>query len=74
MDLTLLQQGLLLMLMGMGTVFVFLATLVLAINLMARLVTLLPTSAAPAPVGAANEELAAIAAAIRMHRSRQKSA
>ncbi len=71
MDLTLLQQGVVLMFIGMGTVFVFLSILVLAMKLMAGLVMRLPVSATPAPIGAPNEELAAIAAAIQMHRRRK---
>lgn len=63
---SLVTQGLMLMLAGMGTVFVFLTTLVLAMTLMSlvskRLQTVSP--------GAADEEVAAIAAAIRQHRSR----
>lgn len=56
---------------GMGTVFVFLTSLVLAMNLMSRLLARLPT-APPPPVrtGADTEEVAAIAAAIRKHRGR----
>ena len=71
MEFTLLQQGLVLMCVGMGTVFVFLSILVLAMNLMARLVMLLPAPAIPTLVGATSEELAAIAAAIHKHRKRK---
>lgn len=70
---TLLQQGLFLMLTGMGTVFVFLTALVLAMKLMSRLLSKLP---APAPAGGGpderDREVAAITAAIRMHRSRNE--
>lgn len=69
---TLLQQGFVLMLTGMGTVFVFLSALVLAMNLMSRLLSILPP---PAPAAAPDEtdrEVAAITAAIRLHRSRNE--
>jgi oxaloacetate decarboxylase gamma subunit len=63
---TLLDQGLTLMLVGMGTVFVFLTILVAGMSLMALLVHRF----APAPVdaGASDEEVAAITAAITQHR------
>lgn len=71
---SLLQQGLTLMLIGMGTVFVFLTALVVAMNLMARVVARLPVQPAPGPVtGRNDEEVAAIAAAIRMHRQQQRT-
>jgi oxaloacetate decarboxylase gamma subunit len=62
----LINEGLTLMLAGMGTVFVFLTALVIAMTLMARLV-----GKAPAPAetgGATDDEIAAIAAAITQHR------
>jgi oxaloacetate decarboxylase gamma subunit len=65
MEATLLNQGLTLMLVGMGTVFVFLTLLVAAMTLMAR------TIGRPAPAvdaGVSDEEVAAITAAIAMHR------
>lgn len=63
---TLLDQGLTLMLVGMGTVFVFLSVLVAGMSLMALVVHRL----APASVdaGASDEEVAAITAAITQHR------
>lgn len=63
---TLLDQGLTLMLVGMGTVFVFLTVLVAAMSLMAVLVDRL----LPAPVAAevTDAEVAAITAAIAEHR------
>jgi oxaloacetate decarboxylase (Na+ extruding) subunit gamma len=67
----LLEQGLELMLIGMGTVFVFLILLVAAMNLMSWLVAQLP-AAAPAP-GVAAQDVAAIAAAIRMHRKNNRT-
>lgn len=61
----LIYEGLTLMLAGMGTVFVFLTTLVLAMTLMARLVGKTPAAQAD---GATDDEIAAIAAAITKHR------
>lgn len=63
---TLLDQGLMLMLVGMGTVFVFLTLLVASMSVLALVVRRLT----PAPVDAAvtNEEVAAITAAIAQHR------
>ena len=66
MDNNLINEGLTLMLAGMGTVFVFLTTLVIAMTLMSRLV-----GKAPAPstvAGATDDEIAAIAAAVTEHR------
>ena len=63
---TLLEQGLTLMLVGMGTVFVFLTILVAAMSVMARAVRRL-TPAADAAL-ASDEEIAAITAAITRHR------
>lgn len=63
---SLVSQGLTLMLAGMGTVFVFLTTLVFAMTLMASLSRKLQSASA----GASDEEVAAIAAAIRQHRRR----
>jgi oxaloacetate decarboxylase gamma subunit len=68
---TLLDQGLTLMLVGMGTVFVFLTTLVAAMTLMAAIVKQLTPVAETA--GATDEEVAAITAAISQHRSAQHS-
>ena len=68
MDQGLLYQGTILMLVGMGTVFVFLTLLVIAMSAMAsvvgRLQPALPSTAAT------DEEVAAIGAAIRQHRRR----
>lgn len=64
---SLINQGLTLMLAGMGTVFVFLTALVFAMTLMSSLSRKLQTSSS----GASDEEVAAITAAIRQHRRRQ---
>jgi len=63
---TLLDQGLTLMLVGMGTVFVFLTILVAAMSIMAAIVKQLTPVAEIA--GATDEEVAAITAAISQHR------
>ena len=70
MEESLLQEGAELVLAGMGTVFVFLTSLVFATSLMSWLVQRL------APAGAASgdvseEEVAAISAAIIRHRRNQ---
>lgn len=76
----LLLEGVELMLMGMGAVYFFLALLVLAIRLMARLIErFVPAPAvraAASPVkltaqGPAPEVLAAIQSAIHQHRARR---
>lgn len=65
MQATLLEQGVTLMLVGMGTVFVFLTLLVMAMTGMASIIkNLAPT----AEEGASDEEVAAITAAIAIHR------
>ena len=70
MENELIQQGITLMVAGMGTVFVFLTTLVLATTLMSKLVMKFePTvPAGGANSGVTNEELAAAAAAVQRHR------
>jgi len=67
MEATLLYEGLKLMLVGMGTVFVFLTLLVVAMSLMARIIGRV-TPAVEA--GVSEEEVAAITAAIAMHRGK----
>jgi oxaloacetate decarboxylase (Na+ extruding) subunit gamma len=62
----LLEQGLQLMLVGMGTVFTFLTLLVLAMSLMAAIIQRLTPAAANDEVS--SEEIAAISAAIAEHR------
>ena len=54
------------MLVGMGTVFVFLTTLVIAMTLMSRLLVRNQPESASAEIF--NEEIAAISAAIAQHR------
>ena len=63
---TLMDQGLTLMLVGMGTVFVFLSVLVMGMSLMAFIVHRLMPSGADA--GVSDEEVAAMTAAITQHR------
>ena len=66
MQFQLFREGIVLMLVGMGVVFVFLTALVAATALMSRLVTrLTPAAMAPAADPA---EIAAITAAIARHR------
>jgi len=67
MQATLFEQGVTLMLAGMGTVFVFLTALVVMMTVMARLIQRLT------PVieeGASDEEVAAITVAIERHRNK----
>lgn len=68
MQQTLFDQGLELMLVGMGTVFVFLTLLVAAMSLMAGIIKRLTPVAVE---GVSDEEVAAITAAIAQHRSKQ---
>ncbi len=62
----LINEGLTLMLAGMGTVFVFLTVLVIAMTLMSRLVARFQPAKGAARTG--DDEVAAIAAAITEHR------
>jgi len=64
----LIDQGLMLMLAGMGTVFAFLTVLVALTWLMSRLVLRLQPSASLD--GPSDDEIAAITAAIATHRRR----
>ena len=67
----LMMSGVELMLVGMGTVFVFLTLLVAATTLMSRIVLRI---APPAPVTTeelSEEELAVITAAVHAHRNRR---
>jgi oxaloacetate decarboxylase gamma subunit len=65
MQSTLLDQGITLMLVGMGTVFVFLTLLVIVMTGMASIIKRLSPIA---DEGASAEEVAAISAAIAIHR------
>jgi oxaloacetate decarboxylase gamma subunit len=62
---TLLEQGISLMLVGMGTVFVFLTALVFAMTIMAGIVKRMTPLVEE---GVSDEEVAAITAAIALHR------
>ena len=67
MQASLIEQGVTLMLVGMGTVFVFLTALVIAMSLMAAIVKRLT----PTPESTvSDEEVAAITAAIARHRNK----
>ena len=68
MQATLLEQGVSLMLVGMGTVFVFLTLLVMAMSIMAGVIRRL-TPAAEESVS--DEEVAAIMAAVTQHRNKK---
>jgi oxaloacetate decarboxylase gamma subunit len=67
MESTLFNQGLGLMLVGMGTVFVFLTLLVIAMSLMAHIIARFAPHVAQ---GISDEELAAVTAAIAVHRKK----
>ena len=67
---TLIDQGFTLMLVGMGTVFVFLTALVIAMTLMSRLVCRFQPL--PPPADGPDDEIAAISAAIAAHRREQR--
>lgn len=70
MDTSLLMQGVELMLVGMGTVFVFLTVLVGATTLMSTLVMRYQPSTVEATDEPRPEEIAAISAAITAYRNR----
>jgi oxaloacetate decarboxylase gamma subunit len=67
MQSTLLDKGIELMLVGMGTVFVFLTLLVIMMTVMAQVITRLTPAAEEA---VSDEEVAAISAAIAQHRNK----
>jgi len=67
MQATLLNQGITLMLVGMGTVFVFLTLLVVMMSVMAQVIKRVTPSAEE---GVSDEEVAAITAAIAQHRNK----
>ncbi len=64
----LITEGFALMLAGMGTVFVFLTALVIAMTMMSRLI--LRFQSEPDGAGPSDDEVAAIAAAINRHRQK----
>jgi oxaloacetate decarboxylase gamma subunit len=67
LETSLLDQGITLMLVGMGTVFAFLTLLVVGMSMMSAIAIRL----APAKVDeASDEEIAAITAAIAQHKNR----
>lgn len=66
MESELLKQGLTLMLAGMGTVFVFLTALVIAMTVMSKVIVRFQGEAAAAD--ATDEEIAAISVAVYQHR------
>lgn len=68
METSLLDQGVTLMLVGMGTVFVFLTVLVLAMSSMSAIAMRFQVE--PVGDGTGDEEVAAITAAITQHRKR----
>jgi oxaloacetate decarboxylase gamma subunit len=67
MESSLLNQGLGLMLVGMGTVFVFLTLLVIAMSAMGGIVRRLSPQVAEGP---SDDEVAAITAAVVAHRNK----
>ncbi|MEJ2171999.1 MAG: OadG family protein [Woeseiaceae bacterium] len=68
MDNELIDQGVTLMLAGMGTVFVFLTALVVAMSVMSNLLARVQTTTAVADV--TDDEIAAITAAVAKHRQK----
>ena len=67
MESSLLNQGLELMLVGMGTVFVFLTLLVIAMSVMGGIVRRVSPQVADGP---SDDEVAAITAAVVAHRNK----
>ena len=67
MEIELMNQGFTLLLAGMGTVFVFLTALVIAMTLMSKVINHFQSQSSSS--GATEEEVAAIGAAISRHRS-----
>ena len=68
MQIGLINEGLTLMLAGMGTVFAFLTVLVIAMTLMSRVIARFQVAADMA--GPSDDEVAAISAAIARHRTK----
>lgn len=76
---SLMQQGIDLLIFGMGTVFIFLAVLVVATTVMSKLVRRFdkpaPVAVQPGPgkvVAEDTELIAVISAALKKHRSRRR--
>ena len=67
----LINEGLILMLAGMGTVFVFLTILVIVTTAMSRLITRFSPSAVSADP--TDDEVAAISAAVARHRHKTRN-
>jgi len=67
METEIFDQGLTLMLAGMGTVFVFLTALVIAMTLMSKIILTFQRQITSSEVS--DEEVAAISAAISKHRN-----
>jgi oxaloacetate decarboxylase gamma subunit len=67
METDIFDQGLTLMLAGMGTVFVFLTALVIAMTLMSKIILTFQRQITSSE--ASDEEVAAISAAITKHRN-----
>lgn len=67
MEASLMYQGVMLMLVGMGTVFVFLTLLVAAMSLMAGIIK---RRTPVAEGGVSDDEVAAITVAISLHRDK----
>jgi oxaloacetate decarboxylase gamma subunit len=67
METDIFNQGLTLMLAGMGTVFVFLTALVIAMTLMSKIILTFQRQITSSE--ASDEEVAAISAAITKHRN-----
>ena len=62
------SEGVSLMLLGMGTVFVFLSVLVFAVTLMSKLIMAWSKSVTvPEQIGVPKNHIAAIVAAIELH-------
>ncbi len=66
------EQGLTLMLVGMGTVFAFLMILVVAMSAMSSIVQRMTPEPSLADADATAQEVAAITAAIAQHRNRHE--
>ena len=68
LETSILDQGITLMFVGMGTVFVFLTVLVIGVSMMSAIVIRFASPSVDAD--ASEEEIAAISAAIAQHRKK----